>query len=213
MKHYHNKGIFFLLIFITANGNSWARITKSLQIMEKTVSTSPGKKIAGIYLDKNDPVLKAIRSRAVTDLKQSVQRTNPRSEENQAIAKEITTWTKEKQDQLPGRYDKSMNDYTKQLHFDVTTFRRAYTILARLDEKQLTTEYDLRVQCLGENKYAAEFWEDGLTIKPLTHALASTENVDNNKSVDESYAVFRKSIEEGKHERFTKILALLYTCE
>lgn len=45
--------------------------------------------------------------------------------------------------------------------FNYVTFIVLYNDFGKMDQKSLTRENDIRVQNLGGNKYAAEFWEHG----------------------------------------------------
>lgn len=96
-----------------------------------------------------------------------------------------------------------------------------------MDQKKIAAEYDIRIQYLGSNKYAAEFWEDGLAVNSEANALISANElaasgyakkhpdsgVGNVEKIKETYANVRKSIKAGKQERYTKMMALLYTLE
>ena len=97
--------------------------------------------------------------------------------------------------------------------------------LGKMDQKEIAEEYDIRVLYLGNDKYVAEFWEDGLTVNSEAHALARAHELANSEYakknpdsgvgnvevIKENYANVRKSIEDGKKERYTKMMALLYT--
>jgi hypothetical protein len=88
-----------------------------------------------------------------------------------------------------------------------------FRALGKRDMKEMAEEYDIRVQYLGGNIYVAEFWEDGIAVNSEAHALASTNDPDDRAIVKETYADVRKSIETGKLERYTKVMALLYEQE
>lgn len=98
---------------------------------------------------------------------------------------------------------------------------RHFNELGEKDAKVIAEEYDIRVQYLGGNKYAAEFWEDGLAINSEAHVLVIANdlvarNPDDKeivKDFKETFEKARKSIEDGKHERYAKVMALLYTLE
>jgi hypothetical protein len=191
----------------------WFAIQKIITITAFILFGSESCYSQPVFLAKNDPIFIAIKGRAVSDLRQSAERTNPESEENKSVSEKIKTWPKEKQDQLQAFAEKSIKNYIDQTHQNVETFMLVFTVLARLEEQQLTVEYDLRVQYLGRNKYAAEFWEDGLKVNSETHALIGKTNPNDRRTVEETHADFQKSIEEGKLERYTKVMALLYTKE
>ncbi|MCX6175579.1 MAG: hypothetical protein NTZ27_12570 [Ignavibacteriales bacterium] len=195
--------------------------------MKTTINNIKTKNVASVYLDKNDPKFISIKDRAVTDLKQSIKRADPESPENKLIAAQIKTWTSEKQNKLPVLFEKSIKEYTAQTQFDAETFLLVFDELGKKDQKKIAEEYDIRVQYLGDDKYVAEFWEDGLAVNSeanavaYAHELANSEyakkhpdgDVGNVEVVKKNYANTRKSIKDGKQERYTKMMALLYTIE
>lgn len=95
------------------------------------------------------------------------------------------------------------------------------------DPKNIADEYDFRVQNLGNNKYAAEYWEDGIVVNSEENVLVWAQEVVKRqeaakispdvkgilKEVKTKYEDVRNSIKSGKQERFTKVLALLYVQE
>lgn len=180
---------------------------------QSTKNTVPG------YLDKHDPIFIVIKSRAVIDLKESVKRSDPESAENKSIATQ--TWPEDRKTKLQTIFAKSISDYTAQTHFDVDTFMLVFSEFGKMGQKEIAEEYDIRVQYLGGDKYVAEFWQDGLAVNSEAHALAwahdlATRHPDDRdivKNVKETYANARKSIEDGKQERYTEVMALLYTVE
>ena len=180
--------------------------------------------IKNIYLNKNDSIFVIIKNRTITDLKQHA---DPKSANNKLIATKIETMAKEKQDQLNALLIKSIIDYTTQTQFDVDTFMLVYKELGNKDKKEITTDNDIRIQYLGDNKYVAEYWEDGLAVNSEAHALvwahklATSEYAKKHPNdglgdvdkVKKNYADVRKSINDGKQERYNKVMALLYTVE
>lgn len=88
-----------------------------------------------------------------------------------------------------------------------------------MDQKTIAEKivegYDIRVQNLGSDTYVAEFWQDVLvaTVHAEAQALASTNLPVDRESVKKTFANDRKSIEDGKQERYFKAMALLYTLE
>lgn len=183
---------------------------KTEKIMDATMNDVQPKHAAPGYLDKNDPIVIAVNGRAVADLKQSIKRGDPESPENREVASQMEGWSQEQRDQFVALFEKSINDYTAQTHFsdvDVGTFMLVFRDFGEMTEETITKNHDIRVQYLGGDTYVAELWEDGL-------AVYSENNVpdDERKAVaGERYAIARKSIEEGKQERYTKMMALLYT--
>ena len=214
-------------LILLGNGYCFSQSHKTGQTMDTTINNIKTKKTATIYLEKNDPIFKSIKDRAVTDLKQSAERSDPESTENKLTAKQIETWTEEKQNQLQALGEKSIYDYAATTHFDVGTFMMVFSEFGKMDQKKIAEEYDIRIQYLGDDKYVAEFWEDGLAVNSeanaliRAHELATSEyakkhpdsGVGNVEVVKETYANVRKSIEAGKRERYTKVMALLYTLE
>jgi hypothetical protein len=192
--------------------------------VDTTIDNIQTKNATPVYLDKNDPIFITIKSRTITDLKQS---SDPESAHNKFIATKIETLTKEKQDQLEALFKKSITDYTAQTRFDVGTFMLVFKALGSRDQKEIAEENDIRVQYLGGNKYVAEYWEDGLAVNSEAHALARAhdlatseyakkhpnDGLGNVEEVKETYANVRKSINDGKQERYTQVMALFYTLE
>ncbi|MFA5816167.1 MAG: hypothetical protein WC865_11155 [Bacteroidales bacterium] len=114
--------------------------------------------VVPVYLDKNDPVSITIKGRAITDLKHS---SDLESTDNKLIAAKIETLTTEKQNQLEALFIKAISDYTATTHFEVGIFILLFNDLGKKDQKELAKEFDIRVQILGSDQYAAEFWEAG----------------------------------------------------
>jgi hypothetical protein len=177
-----------------------------------------------VYLDKNDPIFISINSRAGTDLKQSA---NPESPENKSIEAKINTWTEEKQNQFEALFVKTINDYNAQTNLEPGIFMLTFSVFGKMELKEIAEEYDLRILYLGGDKYVAEFWEDGLAVNSEAHALnyahelANSEYAKKNPDsgvgnvgvIKENYSNIRKSIVEGKKERYSKVMALLYALD
>lgn len=188
------------------------------ETMDTTMNNNQTKSAALVYLDKNDPIFIKIKGRTLTDLRQ---RTDTASTENKLIATKIATLTKEKQTQLEALFVKLINDYTAQTRFEIGEFMRHFSELQEKDPKDIAEEYDIRVQILGGDKYAAEYWEDGIAVNSEEHALAwaqelakrSPDNKGIVKEVQKTYEDVRNSIKAGKQERYTKVMALLYVQE
>ncbi|MCX6286639.1 MAG: hypothetical protein NTY96_05950 [Bacteroidetes bacterium] len=178
-----------------------------------------------VYLENNDPIAIAIKGRALTDLKQSVNKADPESPENKLIAAQVAAWPLDKQNQLHEAFEKSINDYPVQTHlnvkiFNAGTFFMVFSDFGKMDQKKMAEEYDIRVQSLGGDNYTAEFWEDS-----ETHALAVANNT-NVEAIEVVKELIRLS--SGKESvsdedgikttkmvalRYTKMMALLYTLE
>lgn len=199
--------------------------TTSLQRAEAVNTTTNDiqtKYVAGAYLKKDDPIFISINSRAVTDLKQSIKRSKPESPENKLNAPKVKAWPPEKQNQLQALLEKTIDDYTTQAHLDSETFLLVWSGFGETDQKEITENYDIRVQHLDDYKYIAEFWEDGLAANSEASALLWANklikrNPENKKwivkTVKETYSNARKSINNGDKKRYTKEMALLYTKE
>jgi hypothetical protein len=202
---------------------------KESQVASKEDSHEPQGKVSPaapiVYLDKNDPIAIAIKERALGDVKLSVSKSDPDSPENKSIAAKVAAWPQEKQDQLMKVYEKSIHDYPVQAHLDVKifnagTFLMVYTDFGKMNPKMIAEEYDIRVQSLGGDNYAAEFWEDS-----EAHARANA----NNSNVEEIEVIKdlirlssgQQSVsDEGGSKTtkmgalpYTKMMALLYTSE
>ncbi len=212
----------FLIFIFGMNGfsqTSYKGISMNNNIQTKNIS--PG------YLDKNNPVFISIKSRAAQDLKQASEKADMESSENKLLKSKIKTWPEKKRKQFQSLFEKSINDYTSQTHFDTDTFMMIFSEFGKMDLKQIADEYDLRVQSLGDNKFAAEFWEDGLAVNSEAnaiknaHELAASDyakkhpdsGIGDISKIKETYAATRKSINNGETQRFTKVIVLLYTKE
>jgi|SRR3989339_1446944 len=219
--------IVIIALTLFSNGYCFSQSNQKGKTMNTTKNNVKTKNAASVYIDKNDPIFISIINRAVDDLKQSVERADPESTENKLIAAQMKTWTREKLNKLQTLFEKSINDYTAQTHFDAGTFMLVFRELGKMDRKKIVEEYEIRIQIIGSNKYAAEFWEDGLAVNSEENAVAYAnelanseyakkhpdEGVGNVEEAKETYANVRKSIKDGKQERYTKVMALLYTKE
>lgn len=216
------------LIFVSC-GYGYSQSQQTEQTMNKMDTNISQEEVSlttrVVYLDTNDPISMAIKGKALTDLKQSINRSDLESPENKLIAVQIEAWPQEKLNQLQELFAKSIHDYLVQTQFDVTifnygTFMLLYGDLGKMDMEKFTTEYDIRVQNLGGDKYVAEFWEDS-----KAHALAlegnpNTENIEIFKELIRlSSGKQTVSKEDGATTtkmvalRYTKMLGLLYTLE
>jgi len=217
MKLYKIGSSLIALIF-AGGGYCFSQSDKTTLTMDTTINNIQEKDVTPVYLDKNDPVFIKIKGRTLTDLKQ---RSDTASTENKLIATKIATLTKEQQTQLEALFVKSINDYTAQTRFEIGEFMRHFSELQEKDPKDIAEEYDIRVQILGSDKYAAEYWEDGIAVNSEEHALAwaqelakrSPDNKEIVKEVKKTYEDVRNSIKAGKQERYTKVMALLYVQE
>jgi hypothetical protein len=186
------------------------------------------KKVATVYLDKKDPKFISIKGRAISDLDTIIKEFDPESEYNKLIAIQTQTWTKEKRSECQALGAESINNYAEQTHFDAGMFMMVITSLGEINQKKMEKEWEVRVQSLGEdNKYVAEFWEDGLAVNSeenavaYAHELANSayakkhpdSDVGNVDVIKNNYANTRKTIKAGKQERYTKMIALLYSVD
>lgn len=206
------------LIFISS-GYCFSQSNKT----GKTMKTA--KNAASVYLEKNDPIFISIKGRAFSDLDAVVKEFDPESEKNKLMAIQTQTWTEEKRNECQALGAESINDYAEQTHLDVGMFMMVITSLGEIDQKKMEKEWNVRVQFLGVDKYIAEFWEDGIAVNSeenavvYAHELANSEyakkhpgsKVGNVEEIKKNYANTRKSIKSGKQERYTKMMALLYT--
>lgn len=181
------------------------------------------KDVATVYLDKKDPKFISIKNRAISDLDTIVKFFDPESEKNKLFA----TWTDEMRNESQALGAESINDYAEQTHLDVGMFMMVITSLGEIDQKKMEKEWEVRVQFMDGNKYVAEFWEDALAVNSeenavaYAHALANSEyakkhpgsDVGNVEVIKNNYADTRKNIKDGKHERFQKKMALLYSID
>ncbi len=212
-------GICALILF--GSGYCFSQSNNPRQIMDTTNNNIQTKYLTPVYLDKSDPIFISIKARAVADMKQ---RADTASAENKLIAAKLSTMTEEKQTQLEAIFAQAITDYTSQTRGE---FMLHFKEVAEKDPKAIAEEYDFRVQNLGNNKYAAEYWEDGLAVNSeenaiaYAHELANSEyakkhpdsDVGNVEEIKINYAANRKNINAGKQERFTKVVALLYVQE
>lgn len=217
----HQMSIAITALILFFSGYCFSQSNNTGQIMDTTNNNIQTKNLAPVYLDKNDPIYIKIKERSVTDLKQ---RSDTASAENKLIADKLRTLTEEKQTQLEAIFAQAITDYTSQTRGE---FMLHFKEVAEKNPKDISEEYDFRVQNLGNNKFAAEYWEDGLAVNSEEHALAWVQEVvkrqeaakispDVKGIVQEVKIKFedvRNSIKAGKQERCTKVLALLYVQE
>lgn len=209
-------GICALILF--SNGYCFSQSNKTGKTMKTT------KKAATVYLDKSDPKFISIKSRVYSDLYEIAKELDPESEKNKLFA----TWPEEKRNECQALGAESLNDYASQTHFDVGMFMMVLDGLGITNQKKLEKEWEVRIKFLGVvNKYLTEFWEDGLAVNSeesavaYAHELTVSEyakkhpdsDVGNVEVIKKNYADTRKSIKAGKKERYTKVMALLYTID
>lgn len=209
-------GICALILF--GSGYCFSQSNKTGKTMKTT------KKAATVYLDKSDPKFVSIKNRAFSDLYEIAKELDPESEKNKLFAK----WTEEKRNECQALGAESINDYAEQTHLDVGMFMVVLDGLGKTDQKKLEKEWDVRIQFLGvNNKYLVEFWEDGMEVNSEANAVAWADelskseyakkhpdsDVGNVEVIKKNYANTRKNIKAGKQERYTKLMALLYSVD
>jgi hypothetical protein len=209
------------LLFFLDSEFCFSQYNYMARTMSSSISNIQIDHTAPVYLDKSDPIFISIKARRIADLKQ---RTDTSSTENKLIADKMRTLTEEKQTELEVILVKAFTDYTSQTHGE---FMLHFREVSEKDPKIIAEEYDFRVQNLGNNKYAAEYWEDGIVMNSEEKALAWAQEVIKKQEaakvspdvkgivqeIKTKYEEVRNSINAGKQERYTKVLALLYVQE
>lgn len=200
-------------LVVVGGGYSFSQSNRTGESMNTSKANVQARNGGPGYLETSDPVFISIKDRAVTDLKQSVERSDPKSPENKPFLTTMEAWPQQKKDRFHALVGESIEKYISQTRLsddgtvDVGTFLLVFKDFGEMEEKRIAEEHDIRVQYLGGDKYVAELWQDGL-------AVYSDKNIPDNERkavAKERYAIVRKSIEDGKQERYTKMLALLYT--
>jgi hypothetical protein len=208
-----------LTLILVGGGYCYSQSNNTGNTMKTTKNTAP------VYLDKNDPIFKSIKNRAVTDLQTSAARSAPDSPGNNLLATKIKTWSEADRKKLQAFGEAAITDYATQTHFDAETFVLVFDAFGKMDQKKMSGEYDIRVQNIGDDNFVAEFWEDGLAVNSEANAVVYAQelansgyakkhpdsDVGNVEVIKNNYAHTRKSINAGKQERYTKMMALLYT--
>lgn len=208
-------------LILFGNGYCFSQSNKTGKTMKTT------KKAATVYLDKKDSKYISIKSRAFSDLDTIVKQFNPELEKNKLIKIQTKTWTEEKRKEYQDIITKSINDYTEQVKINIGMFMMIITTIVSYDHKKLEKEWEVRIQSLGDNKYIAEFWEDGLAVNSEENAIAYAQelanseyakkhpdsDVGNVEIIKKNYANNCKNIKDGKQERYQKMIALLYNVD
>lgn len=181
-------------------------------VQEIKLYAQTAERIPGSYVEKNDPLYKKIHDRVAQDLHESAKRVDQESTENKLRTREMATWPEEKQNQFREVFENSIRDYSAATISDGGMFMMVFPVLGALDKKRIAEEYDIRIRYRRDSLYLAEFWEDGIAVNSEAHAIADSKP-ELREAVKETYARVRKSISDGKQERYTEIMALLYTVE
>jgi hypothetical protein len=198
-------------------------ILSSAQVqLSKTMNKPAGtqvKKKGPVYLDKKDSVFVFIRRHVLTDLQTCARRAAPNSPESKARAEEMKSWSDEKRNNYEQLFETSVRAYLEKPGLDFETFMLLFPDFAASD-KNMFAAYDFRVREVGANTYAAEFWEDGMEANSEANALVWAHKILEHhpgdstgtiNEVKETYARARKAITTGKVQRYTKVMAVLYT--
>lgn len=190
---------------------------------QKGVVKKESKKTMPFYLAKTDPIFIAIKTKLINDLTQSAKSSDTANERNKTISQKLKTLPKERQDHYQETFIQSLYDYYEQIDFDFDLFMMLHNDLMKKDQKTLVNESDFRVQSIGGNKYAAELWEDGVAANSEPAAMLWAQALikrfpDNDEKstiseVKATYAKAGKDMLSGKQQRYTKIMAFLYTKE
>jgi len=160
-----------------------------------------------------DPVLKLIKARALSDLMELIKSSDPESPANKLIASQLESWSEEKLNQFWVIFRKSIEDYIVQTQlsgFDFGIFMLSFKDFQEMDKEKIVEDYDIRVQSIGGDQYISEFWQDGLAVYSEKNA-GNIKDEERKVVAKKRYAIVRKSIEDGTQERYTKMMALLYT--
>ena len=198
-------------------------IAMSIQTLyaQKGIVKKEIKKPMSLYLTQSDPVYIAIKARVINDLAQSFKSADTANEKNKSISKKLKTLPEERQQYYQDLFIQSLQDYAMQVHLDFEMFMLFYTDLMKKDQKTLN-ELDFRVQKIDGNKCVAELWEDGLVANSEAKAVAWAKEIlkhhpgdekETIKEVKATYAKARKDMLSGKQQRYTKLIAYLYTKE
>ncbi|MCX6286644.1 MAG: WG repeat-containing protein [Bacteroidetes bacterium] len=132
------------------------KIDKPDTNMKQKESVAAPDSVKPVYLDHNDTIYITIYKRVAVDLRQKV---DTGSIENKLFAAKMSALTPEQQNQLEPIFVKSITEYAAKTHFEAWTLMMNFNNLARKDVKDIADKYEIRVQNLGDECYAAEFWE------------------------------------------------------
>ncbi len=207
--------ISFIIILIMGGVFAYIKYMPNSKISETKSTTSNIAKVG--YLEKIDSLYQTITNRVLGDFLEAAKIGTKGAPETKMVESKLQALSQEKQNQLQALFIKSIDEYMTKLDYDFKGFMSVFSSrLATLDQKKMLEEYDIRVQYLGENKYVAEFWEDGLAVNSEANAVSSTNQSattypENREALKKSYADIRKSIIDGKQVRYTKVMVLLYT--
>lgn len=147
------------------------------------------KNAAPVYLDKNNPIVRSIKGRAITDLRQSTKYMDPESIECQAFAERSEALTEERKNQFQALNGGVFEKYAEQAYFDYSLFMLVFAGFNEMDKLKIPEEWDIRVQQLAGDNYIAEFWEDSHIVQP------------------------EAKNEIGEKDRYYKMMALMYSLE
>lgn len=176
------------------------------------------------YLDKTDSICISIKGRAITDLKEWIRKSSPTSPEGKLMEEKVKALTKDKQSQMGELFQKSINNYTTQAHFNEETFMLVLSTFKEMEEKGMVEKWDVRIQSLDSNKYLAEFWADSLSVSSEIAIVLELNKMSNEYAKEHSEGDYKnglklketnvkKSIDDVKQEQYNKVMALIYSQE
>lgn len=210
-----------IIIVIFGNGYCFSQTYKTGKKMNTTNNGET------VYLDKNDPRFISILERVYSDLDETVKAFDPNSEVNKIIALKTQAWSEEKRNESQALGAESINDYAEKTQLDVGTFMMVITSIGEADQQKIKKEWEVRILNLSASKFVAEFWEDGLAVNSEENAVAYAQELANSEYakkhpesdignvevIKNNYAETRKNIKDGSHERYQKMMALLYSVD
>ncbi len=223
---FHKLTIAITILILFGSGYCFPQSDDTGQNM-KTKNSIQTKNVDPVYLDQKDPIFISIKVRVINDLRESAKKVDPDLPENKLLTEQVKTWPQEKQDQVNALFVQSIYDYAEQTLFDAGIFMMVFDVMGKMDQKELSEENDIRILNLGNDKYVAEFWEDGIAVNSEAHAIAYAHELANSerakknpgsglgnvKEIKKIYADARKLIKDGKKERYSKVMALIYSKE
>ena len=122
----------------------------------QTIRNNTPDSVTPVYLDHTDPIYITIYKRVAWDLRKKA---DTGSVENKLFAAKMSALTPEQQNQLEPLFVKSITGYADKTHFEAWTLMMNFNKVARKTPKEIADKYEIRVQNLGGECYAAEFWE------------------------------------------------------
>lgn len=182
------------------------------------MSSGDNQKYSVVYMEMSDSTVIKIKNRSLADLKHLSEKFNSESDTSKLISQKIETLTEEKRTQVEAAFIKSLTEYITLADYDMPTFILILESFKEKDKEKIGDEFDVRVRTLGNERYVAEFWEDGLAVNSEANALAWAQKLTMRypddtglvETVKETYANARNSITSGEKERYTRTMVLIY---